>query len=50
VARLGTPYSRVQLPGESGGMMEIWYYKTSEDSTGAVRLQNGVVKAVVLNN
>ncbi len=50
VARLGSPAARVTMPGEEGGLVEIYYYQSGGSSLGAVRLQDGSVSAVIVNN
>jgi hypothetical protein len=50
VSRLGTPSARVVMPGESGGLDEIYYFQASGETLGAVRLHDGAVRAVIVNN
>jgi hypothetical protein len=48
VARLGTPASRVSIPG-SGGLEEIYYYTHAGEILGAVRVMDNSVTRVDIN-
>ncbi|MBK5291054.1 MAG: hypothetical protein JJE04_05070 [Acidobacteriia bacterium] len=50
VARLGSPSARITMPGDTGGLVEIYYYQSSGQSLGSVRLNDGAVSAVIVNN
>jgi hypothetical protein len=49
IEKLGTPAARVTIP-EEGRLLEVYYYHDKGEAVGAVRLGNGAVTDVVVNN
>jgi hypothetical protein len=49
-AALGTPESRVSIPGDDGHLLEICQYWAKGEAIGTVRLDNGRVISVRTQN
>jgi len=49
VARLGVPAARITMSGESGGLVEIYYYQRLGETLGSVRFMDGSLSSVIVN-